>query len=98
MALKEAEILTVRIGARLSFPCKTYLDRIENSDKEINSYITALRKRADAKKAQEVIDSGNSGAFIGLPISIEDNICTLGITRQPVRHITMTSFLRITQR
>ena len=49
-----------------------YLDRIENSDKEINSYITVCKENAlaDAKKAQEVIDSGNSGAFTGLPILI----------------------------
>ena len=58
-----------------------YLDRIEKSDKEINSYITVCKEKslADAKKAQEVIDSGNSGAFTGLPISVKDNICTLGV-------------------
>ena len=36
-----------------------YLDRIENSDKEINSYITVCKENAlaDAKKAQEFIDN-----------------------------------------
>ncbi len=68
---------------------KQYLDRIENSDKEINSYITVCKENAlaDAKKAQEVIDSGNSGAFTGLPISVKDNICTLGVKTTCASHM-----------
>ena len=66
-----------------------YLDRIENSDKEINSYITVCKENAlaDAKKAQEVIDSGNSGAFTGSPISVKDNICTLGVKTTCASHM-----------
>lgn len=66
-----------------------YLDRIENLDKEINSYITVCKENAlaDAKKAQEVIDSGNSGAFTGLPISVKDNICTLGVKTTCASHM-----------
>lgn len=66
-----------------------YLDRIENSDKEINSYITVCKENAlaDAKKAQEVIDSGNSGSFTGLPISVKDNICTLGVKTTCASHM-----------
>ena len=66
-----------------------YLDRIENSDKEINIYITVCKENAlaDAKKAQEVIDSGNSGAFTGLPISVKDNICTLGVKTTCASHM-----------
>lgn len=66
-----------------------YLDRIENSDKEINSYITVCKENAlaNAKKAQEVIDSGNSGAFTGLPISVKDNICTLGVKTTCASHM-----------
>lgn len=66
-----------------------YLDRIENSDKEINSYITVCKENAlaDAKKAQEVIDSGNSGAFTGLPTSVKDNICTLGVKTTCASHM-----------
>lgn len=68
---------------------KQYLDRIEKSDKEINSYITVCKENAlaDAKKAQEVIDSGNSGAFTGLPISVKDNICTLGVKTTCASHM-----------
>ena len=66
-----------------------YLDRIEKSVKEINSYITVCKENAlaDAKKAQEVIDSGNSGAFTGLPISVKDNICTLGVKTTCASHM-----------
>lgn len=66
-----------------------YFDRIENSDKEINSYITVCKENAlaDAKKAQEVIDSGNSSAFTGLPISVKDNICTLGVKTTCASHM-----------
>lgn len=66
-----------------------YLDRIEKSDEEINSYITVCKENAlaDAKKAQEVIDSGNSGAFTGLPISVKDNICTLGVKTTCASHM-----------
>ena len=66
-----------------------YLDRIEKSDKEINSYITVCKENAlaDAKKAQEVIDSGNSGAFTGLPISVKDNIRTLGVKTTCASHM-----------
>ena len=42
---------------------------------------------ADAKKAQEVIDSGNSGAFTGLSISVKDNICTLGVKTTCASHM-----------
>lgn len=68
---------------------KQYLDRIEKSDKEINSYITVCKESAlsDAKKAQEVIDSGNSSAFTGLPISVKDNICTLGVKTTCASHM-----------
>ena len=77
-----------------------YLDRIEKSDEEINSYITVCKENAlaDAKKAQEVIDSGTA-------VHLRDCLFRLKITyvhsvsRQPVHHIClMTSFLRITQR
>ena len=80
--------MTVRRSVRLNLP-KQYLDRIENSDKEINSYITVCKENAlaDAKKAQEVIDSGNSGAFTGLPISVKDNICTLGVKTTCASHM-----------
>ena len=66
-----------------------YLDRIEKSDKEINSYITVCKENAlaDAKKAQEVIDSGNSGAFTGLPISVKDNIFSPGVKTTCASHM-----------
>lgn len=66
-----------------------YLERIERTDKEINSYITVCKENAlsDAKKAQEIINSGKSSAFTGLPISVKDNICTLGVRTTCASHM-----------
>ena len=59
---------------------QSYLDKIKNTDKELNSYITVCGEKAldEADKAQEMIDGGNSGALTGIPLSIKDNICTIG--------------------
>ena len=59
---------------------QSYLDKIKNTDKELNSYITVCEEKAlnEADKAQEMIDGGNSGALTGIPLSIKDNICTIG--------------------
>lgn len=58
-----------------------YLDKIEKHDKEINSYITVCPDTAinNAKEAQTLIDGGGSLPLTGIPLSIKDNICTLGI-------------------
>jgi aspartyl-tRNA(Asn)/glutamyl-tRNA(Gln) amidotransferase subunit A len=58
-----------------------YLDKIEKIDKNINSYITVCSESAlnDAKAAQEIINSGKAGAFTGIPLSVKDNICTMGV-------------------
>ena len=71
-----------------------YLDRIEKSDKEINSYITVCKENAlaDAKKAQEVIDSGNSGAFTGLPIRLKITYVH-SVSRQPVASHMLDDFI-----
>lgn len=60
---------------------KEYLKKIDSVDKSINSYITVCADEAiaDAKKAQELIYSGKSGAFTGIPLSVKDNICTKDI-------------------
>lgn len=60
---------------------REYLGRIDKVDSKLNSYITVCADSAlkDAEKAQAVIDSGNGDAFTGLPISVKDNICTLGV-------------------
>lgn len=58
------------------------LDRIEDSDKNLNCYITAAKDSA-LKKAKDVqfkLDKGiTTGALAGIPVSIKDNICTKGI-------------------
>ncbi len=58
-----------------------YLKRIENVDKNVESYITVTsdRARADAEKAQKKIDAGDASPLCGIPLAIKDNICTEGI-------------------
>lgn len=67
------------IGAREL--TEEYLKKIEEGDKEINSYITVTRDEAlkNAEEAQKRIDSGDAGAMTGIPLSVKDNICTKGI-------------------
>lgn len=60
---------------------KEYLDKIEKYDGKINSYITVCRDEAIemAEQAQKLIDSGNSTAMTGIPLSVKDNICTKNV-------------------
>ncbi len=81
MAIKELkqQLLTKKLGA--AELCKSYLDKIEKADGEINSFITVCREEAmaAAEAAQAAIDSGSAGALAGIPLSIKDNICTMGV-------------------
>ena len=58
-----------------------YLKKIKERDAVINSYITVCEEEAIemAKKAQSVIDAGESKPLTGIPVSIKDNICTDGV-------------------
>lgn len=58
-----------------------YLDRIAKYDGTVQSYITVTPQRAlaDAKAAQDKIDTGEAGLLCGIPLAIKDNICTDGI-------------------
>lgn len=80
--LDKKEISAVELTQR-------YLDNIEKKDKSLNSYITVCAENAleDAKRAQNTIDSGSSTAFTGLPISVKDNICTLGVKTTCASHM-----------
>ena len=81
MAIKELhkKLTSGELGAvELS---KSYLDKIEENDKSVNSYITVCRERAiaEAEAAQKKISSGDAGLLCGIPLSIKDNICTKGV-------------------
>lgn len=61
--------------------CGEYLKKINDKDGKINSYITVCKESAmkQADAAQKIIDSGKSKPLTGIPMSIKDNICTLGV-------------------
>lgn len=61
---------------------KAFLDRIENIDSIIGSYITVSKDEAlqKAEETQRKIDAGETTApLAGIPAAIKDNMCTTGI-------------------
>ena len=66
-----------------------YLKKIKERDTVINSYITVCEEEAIemAKKAQSVIDAGESKPLTGIPVSIKDNICTDGVRTTCASHM-----------
>jgi aspartyl-tRNA(Asn)/glutamyl-tRNA(Gln) amidotransferase subunit A len=60
---------------------KEYLSRIDKYNDKLEIYITVTEEKAleDAKKAQEVINSGKATDLTGIPLAIKDNICTEGV-------------------
>ena len=61
---------------------KAVLDRIDQTEKEINAYVT-IDKETALKKAEEVqkkIEAGElTGPLAGVPVAIKDNMCTEGM-------------------
>lgn len=59
------------------------LEKIEQSEDTINSFVTVLEKDALLTRAEEVqkkIDSGElTGVLAGVPVAVKDNMCTEGI-------------------
>ena len=57
------------------------LDAVEKKEKDVNSFVTVMRKEAleKAKEVQEKIDNGElTGSLAGVPVAIKDNMCTKG--------------------
>ena len=57
------------------------LDAVEKVEKDVNSFVTVMRKEAleKAKEVQEKIDNGElTGPLAGVPVAIKDNMCTKG--------------------
>jgi aspartyl-tRNA(Asn)/glutamyl-tRNA(Gln) amidotransferase subunit A len=57
------------------------LENLPRIDQQIKACISICAESAlaQAKKADEVIQSGKAGALTGVPVLIKDNICTSGI-------------------
>ena len=54
---------------------------VEKKEKDVNSFVTVMRKEAleKAKEVQEKIDNGElTGPLAGVPVAIKDNMCTKG--------------------
>ena len=60
---------------------EAYLERIENTESDVNSFVTVSKETAinDAKNADVLIDSGSQNLLTGIPLQLKDNLCTSGI-------------------
>lgn len=60
---------------------KQYLDRIQKTNEQLNSFITITEEHAleRAEHAQRTIDEGSAGLFTGIPYAAKDLFCTKGI-------------------
>lgn len=60
---------------------QAYLDRIDQLDGEVNSYITVCKDEAlaAAKAADEQIAAGTAGPLTGIPFAQKDIFCTQGV-------------------
>ena len=58
-----------------------FLDRINNNDKKLNSFISICDEQAlaQAKESDERLKAGNAPALTGVPIAHKDIFCTEGI-------------------
>ncbi len=60
---------------------RTYLDRIEKLDSQVNAYVTVTVEQAlaAAKAADARIKAGTAGPLTGIPIAHKDIFCTDGV-------------------
>lgn len=59
---------------------ESYFKKIENTDKNINAFISTNKEKAlaDARAAQVLIENGKGGILTGIPMAVKDNMCTEG--------------------
>ncbi len=57
------------------------LKRAKKSSKDLNNYITIVDEDAvmAAKNADEILKNKKAGALVGIPFSVKDAICTIGV-------------------
>lgn len=60
---------------------KDCLDRIKTTDERLHAFVTLTEAHAleDARKADELINAGNSLPLLGIPFVIKDNFSTQGV-------------------
>ncbi len=71
-----------------------YLDRINMVDDKLNSFVTLTEEKAleDAKRADDLLSSGQDLPLLGIPFSIKDNFLTKG-TRTTASSLVLDQFI-----
>jgi len=82
LSIKEASVLIKKKEISPVELTQSVLNRIDDKDKKLNTYVTVLEDKAlkSAKKAEEEISSGNYlGPLHGIPLGLKDIFVTKGI-------------------
>lgn len=86
MSLATLSVSEMRNGlCSREFSCEdlaqAHLQRISDLDPEIRAFITVDPEMTlqQAKRAQEIIDSGDASPLTGIPVALKDNIATAGL-------------------
>ena len=60
---------------------KSYFDRIDEKEKDVQAFVTVEDKEVALKKAREADEKMKTGrtTFEGIPVGIKDNMCTKGV-------------------
>src|SRR5581483_6877695 len=54
---------------------------IKNIDEKVNAFVTVTEEEAiqEAKRADKLLSEGQELPLLGIPLSIKDNFCTMGV-------------------
>ena len=61
---------------------KSYIDRINDKEKDVNAFVTLLTDNAEEKSKEideKIANRELDSKFAGIPIGIKDNLCTKGV-------------------
>ncbi|MGI5900569.1 MAG: Asp-tRNA(Asn)/Glu-tRNA(Gln) amidotransferase subunit GatA [Christensenellales bacterium] len=81
MSLKQLSVSLQRREISSVEATRAYLQRIEETDRDIGAFITLCEEDAliQARAADELLAKGEAPPLAGVPFAVKDNICTKGV-------------------